>query len=240
MVNPHCPTPAPADAPLPRLSWEDKWALAGRRREPGMRELLSAILDQVGVCARGGRLGREGLVWGVHACARRRMLAAAPLAPRTQRICPVSCAQTGPAHARVADLTSSQPLQQEDSMHLSKPPGTLRGRPKRLRLLVALDATRNAIALREASQRNIPTVSLVAHNADMSRVGAPPPKNKNQPHPEPPALSAQQPGCTLALAAASGCIAMAFAELPARQAAIQAWEQAVLQHARTHAAASCG
>lgn len=71
-------------------------------------------------------------------------------------------------------------------MHLSKPPGTLRGRPKRLRLLVALDATRNAIALREASQRNIPTVSLVAHNADMSRVGAPPPKTKTSPTPSPP------------------------------------------------------
>jgi len=107
MVNPHCPMPSPTDAPLPRLSWEDKHALYARAGEPGMREQLSALLKA------------------------------------------------------------------EDEMHQMRAPGMLRACFKRLRLLVVLDATHNALALREAAHRSIPTISLVAHNCDLAHVTYP-------------------------------------------------------------------
>jgi ribosomal protein S2 len=61
--------------------------------------------------------------------------------------------------------------------HLSprslKPPRTLQGRARDLRLLVVLDTTRNEIALREASERGIPTVALASGQADMRTVTYP-------------------------------------------------------------------
>lgn len=54
-----------------------------------------------------------------------------------------------------------------------KPPRTLPGRGRDLRLLVVLDTTRNAIALQEAAQRGIPTVALASGQVDMSSVTYP-------------------------------------------------------------------
>ncbi|KAF8065752.1 rpsB [Scenedesmus sp. PABB004] len=44
MVNPLCPAPPPSAAPLPRLSWADKWLLQARTRRPGYRRLLEELL----------------------------------------------------------------------------------------------------------------------------------------------------------------------------------------------------
>jgi hypothetical protein len=41
MVNPHHPEPNS----LPRLDWEDKWALFARSRKPGYRELLESVVQ---------------------------------------------------------------------------------------------------------------------------------------------------------------------------------------------------
>lgn len=45
MVNPLCPEPPPATAPLPRLSWDDKWLLYKRTRRPGYRQLLEELVE---------------------------------------------------------------------------------------------------------------------------------------------------------------------------------------------------
>jgi len=57
--------------------------------------------------------------------------------------------------------------------HSLKPPRTLPGRGRDLRLLIVLDTTRNAIALQEAAQRSIPTIALASGQVDMSNVTYP-------------------------------------------------------------------
>jgi ribosomal protein S2 len=47
----------------------------------------------------------------------------------------------------------------------------MRGTPRQLQLLVFLDSTRNAVAIREAYNRNIPTIAVVNTANDMSKVG---------------------------------------------------------------------
>jgi hypothetical protein len=46
MVNPLCPEPPLSSAPVPRLSWDDKWMLYKRSRKPGYRLLLEQLLEQ--------------------------------------------------------------------------------------------------------------------------------------------------------------------------------------------------
>lgn len=46
MVNPLCPSPPVASAPVPRLSWDDKWLLYRRTRKPGYRQLLEQLLAE--------------------------------------------------------------------------------------------------------------------------------------------------------------------------------------------------
>lgn len=54
-----------------------------------------------------------------------------------------------------------------------KPAGSLRGMQRNLRLLVFLDSTKNAVAIKEAYNRNIPTISLVNTTRDLSLVTYP-------------------------------------------------------------------
>jgi hypothetical protein len=54
-----------------------------------------------------------------------------------------------------------------------KPPRTLPGRARDLRLLIVLDTTRNTIALQEAAQRGVATVALASGQVDMSAVTYP-------------------------------------------------------------------
>jgi hypothetical protein len=46
MVNPLCPEPPLSSAPVPRLSWDDKWMLYKLSRKPGYRLLLEQLLEQ--------------------------------------------------------------------------------------------------------------------------------------------------------------------------------------------------
>jgi hypothetical protein len=64
-------------------------------------------------------------------------------------------------------------LRAEQAMHGLKPPGTMRGRGRDLRLLVVLDTTRNAAALSEAAQRGIPSIALASGQANMASVTYP-------------------------------------------------------------------
>lgn len=66
-----------------------------------------------------------------------------------------------------------QLLQQEDALHRFKPAGSLRGMPRHLRLMVFLDTTRNTVAIKEAFNRNIPTISLVNTTKDLSLITYP-------------------------------------------------------------------
>lgn len=52
-----------------------------------------------------------------------------------------------------------------------KPAGSLHGVPRDLSLMVFLDSTKNAVAIKEAFHRNIPTIALVNTVNDMSQVG---------------------------------------------------------------------
>lgn len=54
-----------------------------------------------------------------------------------------------------------------------KPAGSLRGPGRQLRLLLFLDSTRHASALREAYNRNIPTVALTNSLRDTSLITYP-------------------------------------------------------------------
>ena len=53
-----------------------------------------------------------------------------------------------------------------------KPAGSLRGVPSQLQLMVFLDSTKNAVAIKEAYNRNIPTIAIVNTIKDMSQVCA--------------------------------------------------------------------
>jgi hypothetical protein len=54
-----------------------------------------------------------------------------------------------------------------------KPAGSLRGMPRNLRLMVFLDTTRNSVAIKEAYNRNIPTIALVNTTKDLSLITYP-------------------------------------------------------------------
>jgi ribosomal protein S2 len=54
-----------------------------------------------------------------------------------------------------------------------KPAGSLRGMPRNLRLMVFLDTTRNAVAIKEAYNRNIPTIAMVNTTKDLSLITYP-------------------------------------------------------------------
>jgi hypothetical protein len=53
-----------------------------------------------------------------------------------------------------------------------KPAGSLKGTPQDLQLMIFLDSTRNAVALKEAYNKNIPTIAIVNSAKDMSQVCA--------------------------------------------------------------------
>lgn len=48
--------------------------------------------------------------------------------------------------------------------------GSLKGVPADLQLMVFLDSTKNAVAIKEAYNRNIPTIAMVNTTKDMSQV----------------------------------------------------------------------
>lgn len=106
-VNPLCTAPRQASAPLPRLSWQDKWLLYRRTRRPGYRQLLQKLLAA------------------------------------------------------------------EDAMYRFKPAGSLKGVPQDLQLMIFLDSTKNAVAIKEAYNRNIPTIAITNTTKDMSLVTYP-------------------------------------------------------------------
>eukprot|EP00775_Hariotina_reticulata_P001546 gene1546-1885_t len=64
-------------------------------------------------------------------------------------------------------------LDVEDGLYRFKPAGSLRGVPRDLSLMVFLDSTKNAVAIKEAFHRNIPTIALVNTVNDMSQVTYP-------------------------------------------------------------------
>eukprot|EP00879_Flechtneria_rotunda_P021562 GHRR01022725.1.p2 GENE.GHRR01022725.1~~GHRR01022725.1.p2 ORF type:complete len:107 (-),score=31.47 GHRR01022725.1:1622-1942(-) len=58
-------------------------------------------------------------------------------------------------------------------MRRFKPAGSLRGTAKHLSLLVLLDSTKNAVAIKEAYNRNVPTIAVGNTLRDMSQVTYP-------------------------------------------------------------------
>jgi ribosomal protein S2 len=61
-------------------------------------------------------------------------------------------------------------MENEDALHTLKPAGSLKGVPQDLSLMIFLDSTKNAVAIKEAYNRNIPTIAIVNTSQDMSHV----------------------------------------------------------------------
>lgn len=153
-TNPLCPRPPPASAPLPRLSWDDKWLLYRRTRQPGYRALLEELLVAEDA------LHRCGLGWmWMWVCLYCFETDGGIIRVLGKRVCVTHAAHA--THATHATTT-----------HRFKPAGSLRGTPRNLSLMVFLDSTKNAVAIREAYNRNIPTVAVANTLNDMSQARA--------------------------------------------------------------------
>lgn len=90
----------------------------------------------------------------------------------SQPLAPLPAAFPLQTLAQLYSLTSPSPQSQNNQRSL-KPPRTLPGAARALSLLVALDATRNAIALSEAAARGIPTIALASGQVDAAAVTYP-------------------------------------------------------------------